>query len=316
MAARPGLRRLLDQRGRLQDQALDNFDANMVSLSENMARRLGSVLDVDPDTIFPKRGDDGVSVGKTDFETRLSELSDGERLRASVLLTSLSEVEDFIEASGMDRTRKGLREAVGKLSGLSERSFAIQGVAGAVGSLDTVSAEALIMGHYEMAIEDGLIGIQKRQAAIRIKEALAANLGLVPMRQLAKGIAESEIQSIPKARTEARTRMAQADRVAHEIVRKTLDPEEEQFLVGYMGPRAGGNIRPFCRALVGKAFAPSELEGVDNAQVGNVLTSAGGYNCRHYLTPIRADELDALGLVRGTGADIESAEGGARKGKK
>lgn len=316
MAERPGLIRLLEEREALQAQALEDFERNLLALSENIARRLGSVLGVDPDEIFPRRGDDGRDVGATDFEARLDALDEAAQLRASVLLASLEEIEDFVEACGLDRTRADMRDTVGRLSALSEQSFQIQGVAGAVGALDTVSAEALLVGHYEMAIEDGLVGIYRTQAAQRIKEALVANIGLVPANRLAQDIAAREERSLGNSRTEARTRLAQADRVAHEVVRQTLDPEGDQFLIGYMGPRSGGNIRPFCSKLVGKAFKSEELEGLDNGQVGNVLTSAGGYNCRHYLIPIRADSIGDLGLVRGTEEDTAAAQGVNKRAKR
>lgn len=44
--------------------------------------------------------------------------------------------------------------------------------------------------------------------------------------------------------------------------------------------------RDFCRERVGKTFTLQELEAMDNGQGLPVIPSLGGYNCRHYLTPI------------------------------
>jgi hypothetical protein len=44
--------------------------------------------------------------------------------------------------------------------------------------------------------------------------------------------------------------------------------------------------RDFCRERVGKTFTLAELEAMDNGQGLPVIPSLGGYNCRHYLTPI------------------------------
>lgn len=44
--------------------------------------------------------------------------------------------------------------------------------------------------------------------------------------------------------------------------------------------------RDFCRERVGKVFTLQELEAMDNGQGLPVIPSLGGYNCRHYLTPI------------------------------
>lgn len=48
--------------------------------------------------------------------------------------------------------------------------------------------------------------------------------------------------------------------------------------------------RDFCRERVGRVFTLEELEAMDNGQGLPVIPSLGGYNCRHYLTPI-IDEI-------------------------
>ena len=315
MAKRKGLLRLLDQREALQDDALEAFDRNMSALAENIGRRLAAVLGEEPDDIFPADGDDGFDIGATAFETRLAELSGADQIRASVLLASLVEVEEFVEACGLDKARDNMRQAVATVSGLAEQSFDVQGIQDATGSLDTVAAEALVGGFFETAFEEGLFGKGRRDTADRIKRALSSSVGMVPLRDLIKNIAEGEADRIPRATTEARTSLAEADRVAHETIRRTIDPEGRNFRQAYLGPKNDKLVRPFCSHLVGKAFRGDEFAGANNSQTPSHPTiSGGGYNCRHYVTPVRDDAstLKSLGLVKGTGADIKKANDAAR----
>ena len=321
MAKRRGLLRLLDQRERLQDDALEAFDAEMSGLAENIGRRLANILGEDPDAIFPADGDDGFDIGTTDFETRLAGLTDTDQLRATVLISSLAEVEEFVEACGLDKARASMREAVANISGVAEQTFEVQGISDANGALDTVAAEALVGGFFETAFEEGLFGKGRRDTADRIKRALSSSLGMVPLKELVENIAQGEIDKIPRAITEARTSLAEADRVAHETVRRTLDPDGKEFLQAYFGPKDDDLVRPFCRHLVGKAFRVDDFAKANNAQTPSHPTiSGGGWNCRHYVTavPNTKSALKALGVVRGTPQDIEKANraAAAKRGKR
>jgi hypothetical protein len=51
----------------------------------------------------------------------------------------------------------------------------------------------------------------------------------------------------------------------------------------YLGP---GPERPFCNKIIGRTFTIDEISKLDNGQVGDVFTSCGGYNCRHYWSPV------------------------------
>ena len=53
----------------------------------------------------------------------------------------------------------------------------------------------------------------------------------------------------------------------------------------YVGPKDAKN-RPFCRPLVGKTYTEKQIAKMDNGQVGDVFTFAGGYNCRHSWAPV------------------------------
>jgi len=53
----------------------------------------------------------------------------------------------------------------------------------------------------------------------------------------------------------------------------------------YDGP-LNPNTRAFCRKHLGKVYAYAEILTMDNGQGIPVVSSCGGYNCRHYWTPV------------------------------
>tara|TARA_B100001094_G_scaffold193314_1_gene187221 strand:- start:16572 stop:17549 length:978 start_codon:yes stop_codon:yes gene_type:complete len=320
MAIRPGLDRLLERRENLKDRAVEEFDQGMRAVHENISRRISAACGFDPDLVFPPDGDDGTRVGRTPLEERLEALDDFAQRRAATLLTTLAEVEELLEASGLDKVRSSLRDTVGTLAGLAENTFTAQGVSGGAGALDTIAAEARLGGWFETAINEGLLGAHGRTQALKIKEALSASLGFKPVKELAQNLAAEMDASLPQRLTEARTRMAQADRVAHQIITETLEEDGDEFLIGYTGPPANDKaIRPFCSVLTGKAFTKEQVASLDNGQTSiTVAIAGGGYNCRHNLVPVLADEetLQDLGLILGTDEDIDEANGAAAKARK
>lgn len=52
----------------------------------------------------------------------------------------------------------------------------------------------------------------------------------------------------------------------------------------YRGPQDSG-VRPFCTPLVTKVFTIDEISQMSNGQTDDVMTTAGGYNCRHQWIP-------------------------------
>lgn len=315
------LRRIMRRRQRLEERALEAYDSQIQALAENIARRLAGVLGTDPDQIYEPAGDDGRRVGGTDFENRLGDifeaidgdLTQAESLRAAALASSLEEIEDFIEAAGLDKIRGTLRTSVSDLAGLAEQTMIVQGVGDADGALDTIAAEAMIgdlMDRMDEAIGDKM----GREIALKIREGLSANLGFTPLDVLIEGLANS----IPSrnARTEASTSIAMADRFVQDIVRKTIDPTGERYLMAYVGAPIDGVIRPFCRELVGYAFTEADFNLANNRQLSHPRLSGGGYNCRHMVIPVPQDEIESMGLTLGTLEQIEAANRAAAEAKK
>jgi hypothetical protein len=304
------------QRAGVQDAAVESVEDSLTKLADNLARRLAATLGVDPDSIVAPDGDDGRDVGKTAIERRLAGLGDGDRLRAAVLSTQLLDVEELVEAAGLDLTREQWRTDVAKLAGVVESGT--QGIAALQDRiLDNVASEAALGSLVDWQSE-AMFGGMRREAAVRILDSLRASAGLMTNEQVARTIANSEPLSIGQARTEARTRIAEADRFVALEVQRAADPDGDRLILAYLGPD-DRITRPFCDRLVGKAFSEAEFEQLDNAQTpSHPRIAGGGYNCRHLIISVPPDALDELGLTRGTPADIAAANAaaiGARKPK-
>lgn len=189
----------------------------------------------------------------------------------------------------------------------------VAGVADADGMLDVEgvaeAVDALVGRHDEV-----LFGNHARLSATRILDALHSQVGLETHAEVARRITEAE----EEAMTEARTRVAEADRFFAEAAVQVAEAETgEPFLRVYVGPD-DARTRDFCDALVGKAFTVEELAGLSNGQTATYpLLSGGGYNCRHTWVVVREADLDALGYARGTAEDVARANAaGARRRKK
>ena len=106
--------------------------------------------------------------------------------------------------------------------------------------------------------------------------------------------------------TEARTRISQYGRAI------MTDAGRAAGLSNwlYSGP-VDGITRQFCKPLAQKVIDADQLRRLKNG-VGPVLIWGGGYNCRHSLTPISADLVEAAGFERATSTDINNANKGAR----
>lgn len=80
----------------------------------------------------------------------------------------------------------------------------------------------------------------------------------------------------------------------------------------YTGPR-DGVTRNFCRALVNLVVNDQQMKQLNNNQGLNVITSGGGYNCRHSWSPVSEGFIKAAKLNRAKKADIVKANTGAKK---
>lgn len=315
--ASPDLRRLLNASHNLQDRTVADFEDLSFALAENVGRRLAASLGVDPDLIYPPDGSDGRQVGRTNFERLIQSVTDADAVKAVVSAADLEDIEDFIAQSGSLAAREKIAEAVTRLAGMAEQSLVSQGIA-AQGALDTVGAEALIGSYITNTLDESLRTTIDRAAAVRIRQGILTNLGEIPTAEVAQRIADEQEQSIGRATTEARTQLAEADRFVNETTRRSIDPDGERFLMAYIGPD-DRITRPFCDALVNKAFKLTDFNKLRNGQTAtHPRISGGGYNCRHDVRAVVDDDeiLSDLGLQRGTLSDINQANERAAKGKR
>ncbi len=91
------------------------------------------------------------------------------------------------------------------------------------------------------------------------------------------------------ARTQVETTMQTMDQVTINAI--TADLGLDVFI--YAGP---DDIiaRPFCHAMVNRAFPTEAIAHSSNGQIPNVMISRGGWNCRHRLRPARRSTLAYL----------------------
>ena len=310
-------KRVVDQSFQLQELTTEEFKKLLEAFGENVGRRLAASLGEDPDLVFAPDGSDGRRTGKTDFERLLQSVSGPDAVRAVVMAAGVDVIEDFVEAAGTGAAREAVRDAVAKLAGLAERSLVAQGVA-AAGALDTVAAEALIGSYMTNTLDEALKTAVDKQAAVKIRQGIIANMGQMTVSELAQQIGEEQKLSVNRAGTEARTQLAAADRFVNDVTRKSVDPSGKDLLLAYIGPD-DKITRPFCDHLVNKAFAVKDFDKLRNGQSSaHPRVMGGGWNCRHDIRAVVDDKeiLKDLGLTKGDMSDVNRANEAARATRK
>lgn len=111
-----------------------------------------------------------------------------------------------------------------------------------------------------------------------------------------------------KQLTEVKTKISQYGRSITAAAASAADLD--YYL--YTGPQ-DGITRPFCQALVGLVVSSKQMSRLNNGQGLNVLTSCGGYNCRHSWSPVTEGFVEAADLPKAKPADISEANRGARR---
>jgi hypothetical protein len=73
----------------------------------------------------------------------------------------------------------------------------------------------------------------------------------------------------------------------------TGEPDELFFYVGPVDTR----VRPFCMARVGKVYTREAIDAMDNGQLPNVMSTGGGYNCRHMFQRVSRLDQELIDLA-------------------
>ncbi len=114
-------------------------------------------------------------------------------------------------------------------------------------------------------------------------------------------LASEFLKSVGKNTTQARLKIAEFGRSTQAINAEAAGLD----LFLYVGPK-DGITRPFCRKLVGKVLSKSQINRLNNGQgAGPVLTTGGGYNCRHSWTPISKGFVQVMDLKQTNDDEIK-----------
>lgn len=289
----------------LQDSIANDLEAALVSLGGNIEARLRKVLQSDIGTLDP-----------AEFEITLAAIKEtagsAEAVRLAAMAVQLDEIEQWIDGIGLDEAREKYFSRFGEVAEVARQGLAQHGI-NADALLDREGVR-LAVGVFVERQDQLLFGGIRRTSAQRIGDALQANAELLSDDEFAERIADAYEIGLPHAKTEAITRIAEADRFIHEQMARESEEGGAELLRVYVGP-VDAKTRPFCSALVGKAFTLEEIETLNNGQTGTAIDACGGYRCRHMWEAVPAELLDALGFVRGTLADLQQANQGAQRAR-
>ena len=183
-------------------------------------------------------------------------------------------------------SRNGLDEELGRLVPLYGNE-----IKNAIGSLQEVvdvksltdRVKGLATGTIELDTDAFLASINQTIGQIKSSLARGQIVGNIPE-------VEAPINTLAnKLKTEVNTALRSFNRLV--TVAQAEDLGIELFL--YDGP-LDERTRPFCEEHVGKAYTLEQLNELDNGQGLPVAVYLGGYNCRHELLPITAEQAKRL----------------------
>jgi hypothetical protein len=122
--------------------------------------------------------------------------------------------------------------------------------------------------------------------------ALDGVLGVRPVDDLVADLEDALDATTAEARTVYDTAVSTFSRQVDQL--HATGQADELFF--YVGP-VDSLTREFCLERVGRVFTRSEIEDMDNGQLPNVLTTGGGYNCRHAWKHVSVLDDELLGLA-------------------
>ena len=141
-----------------------------------------------------------------------------------------------------------------------------------------------------------------------IRESLRDLTIEVPVQSALSNLQTRMKKSEGSALTEVKTKLSQYGRSINAVASKAAGIKN--YL--YTGPR-DGVTRSFCKALINLVVNDQQMKQLNNNQGLNVITSGGGYNCRHSWSPVTEGFITAAKLNRAKKSDIVKANTGAKK---
>lgn len=218
-----------------------------------------------------------------------------------LLRLSPEELNDLILNGGMGQavddlilSQQRILRSIGSSLAVIDPSLSIQ---------DLPQLEQLQIQSVASIFEDVIL--PDTQSAVR--DALTSLSLDVPTEIVFSDLNERLKRSTGRQLTEVKTRISQYGRSINAAAASAA--ELDLFL--YTGPM-DGITRPFCKPLVNKVISERQMSALSNGQGLPVITSGGGYNCRHSWSPVSQSFVDAAELERATRFDIAQAN---RKGR-
>lgn len=208
--------------------------------------------------------------------------------RGLLVRRTAAQMQDIVAELGLEEIAEELRMSFQHIAAVLADELEARGISAAVSS---TSIEAL------QAFADDAIGKLFEQLGSELPAALAEIVQIgattaMPLDDLVVELSQQMQTSVAHAVFEADTRLMAFDRLV--LQEQGTAAGFELWL--YDGPLPDGIIRPFCAAHAGKVYTLAELDALDNGsnQPKPVRIYLGGYNCRHYLTPVTPEEARAF----------------------
>lgn len=199
-------------------------------------------------------------------------------------------VDEFIEQ------QDAIREAAEKAMRAVQPNFGFNQISPQLDSIQATAAASVF--------DDVILPDFKRS----INESLRDLLVDVPPNIVMSNLEQKLKRSEGRQLTEVKTRISQYGRG---ITAAAAEAADMSYYL-YTGPM-DGITRPFCRELINLVVSKAQMKRLNNQQGLSVLTSGGGYNCRHSWSPITLGFIEAADLTKAKGTDITQANRAARR---
>jgi hypothetical protein len=199
-------------------------------------------------------------------------------------------VDEFIEQ------QDAIREAAEKAMRAVQPNFGFNQISTQLDSIQATAAASVF--------DDVIVPDFKRS----INESLRDLLVDVPPNIVMSNLEQKLKRSEGRQLTEVKTRISQYGRG---ITAAAAEAADMSYYL-YTGPM-DGITRPFCRELINLVVSKAQMKRLNNQQGLSVLTSGGGYNCRHSWSPITLGFIEAADLTKAKGTDITQANRAARR---
>jgi len=189
-----------------------------------------------------------------------------------------------------------IRDSIGGALNAVDPTFNFDSIAPQIDTLQIQNTNAvfdeIIIPSYQTSIRESL-----RNIAMEVPIASA-------MSNLQIRLSKSEGSAL----TEVRTKISQYGRGVTAVAATAAGLKYNL----YTGPR-DGITRPFCRELIDLVVSDQQMRRLNNDQGLAVVTSGGGYNCRHSWSPVTEGFIKAAKLTKASNADITKANAKAKR---